>query len=102
MKTLAPRFAPPRKPRGWQPDSQRGNRHQRGYGTAWERLRRDVLHRDCGLCQPCLQRGHTTIASQVDHITPKAYGGTDHPDNLQAICLACHRQKTALESSGTR
>lgn len=34
----------------------------------------------------------------VDHITPLHMGGTDHPDNLQALCLACQRRKTEREA----
>jgi len=34
-------------------DKARGNRHQRGYGTAWDKLRAQAIARDEGLCQPC-------------------------------------------------
>lgn len=106
MKTLRSRFAPPARTPGWQPDTVRGTRQQRGYGAAWERLRADVMHRDLGLCQPCLKAGHVTTATAVDHVTSKAearsLGWTnaqiDDPQNLQAICDACHRTKTASES----
>ena len=100
MKTLKPRLAPSQA-RGWKPDALRGNRHQRGYGREWERLRREVLHRDGGLCQPCLERGHVTQADQVDHKVQKADGGSDDPSNLQAICTPCHREKTSREANRT-
>ena len=29
----------------------------------------------------------------VDHILPRAKGGTDHPDNLQLLCSGCNRSK---------
>jgi 5-methylcytosine-specific restriction protein A len=99
LKCLKPRLAPPSRPSGWQPDSIRGNRHQRGYGAEWERLRETILDRDTGLCQPCYKRGQITIGTQVDHEIPKAHGGTDHPSNLQTICDACHKAKTARESN---
>ena len=35
-----------------------------------------------------------TPATQVDHIKPKAKGGTDDWDNLQSICDRCHDAKT--------
>lgn len=37
-------------------------------------------------------------AGQVDHIRPKANGGSDDEVNLEAICADCHRKKTAEES----
>lgn len=74
------------------------SRHERGYGTAWERLRSAVMRRDRWLCQPCLSKGRPTPASAVDHITPKASGGTDDQENLQAICKACHDAKTAKDN----
>lgn len=38
-----------------------------------------------------------TIAKEVDHIIAKAHGGTDDMSNLEAICIKCHRTKTAKE-----
>jgi 5-methylcytosine-specific restriction protein A len=35
----------------------------------------------------------------VDHIKPKANGGTDDETNLQSICEACHKEKTRKENS---
>ena len=84
----------------WAPDVRRGNRHERGYGTAWDKTRERILRRDCGLCQPCKRRGLLTTALQVDHIVPKAAGGTDAWTNLQAICNECHNRKTATERRG--
>ena len=75
-----------------------GNRHARGYGTAWDKLRKAIMQRDKGLCQPCLRSGRPEKAAQVDHIIPKAQGGTDDHHNLQSICTACHKAKTARES----
>lgn len=83
-------------------DDRRGSRHERGYGQAWERLRKAVLSRDKGLCQVCLGKGRYTPARQVDHIMPKASGGTDATENLQAICEACHRAKSAREGVAAR
>lgn len=84
---------------GWQPDQHRGNRHERGYGTAWEKLRRAVMERDDYLCQSCHRSGRVTAAKQVDHVVPKAQGGTDAESNLEAICVSCHKAKTARESN---
>jgi 5-methylcytosine-specific restriction enzyme A len=87
---------------GWKADAYRGSRHERGYGADWARRRVRILKRDCGLCQPCLRNSEVTKATQVDHIVPKAEGGTDDDDNLQAICSPCHTAKTAQESARAR
>ena len=75
------------------------SRHERGYGTAWDRLRDTILKRDGYLCQMCKVAKRVTSANHVDHIKPKADGGTDDPDNLQALCKACHADKTAGEGA---
>lgn len=78
-------------------DERRGSRHQRGYGAAWDRQRKVILNRDGGLCVPCRTAGRVTQAQAVDHIVPKAQGGGDDEANLQSICHACHRVKSARE-----
>lgn len=75
----------------------RTSRHERGYGTAWDKLRQRILTRDKHLCQPCKAKGRLTAANQVDHILPKAKGGTDEADNLQTICSECHTAKTQAD-----
>lgn len=76
-----------------------GSRHARGYDYRWVKRREQVMQRDGYLCQPCLRQGRPTEAKQVDHITPKAKDGTDDFDNLQAICVDCHKAKTKAEKS---
>lgn len=88
----------PEKSHNWQSDRFRGNRHDRGYGRAWEKIRKRIFKRDRGLCQPCLKRGYVTAAREVDHIKPKEQGGSDNDDNLQSICIPCHRKKTGSEN----
>ena len=80
----------------------RGSRQERGYGSAWEKIRKLVLRRDKGLCVPCKEIGKFAVAKAVDHKVPKANGGTDELDNLQAICTKCHAVKTAREGGRTR
>jgi 5-methylcytosine-specific restriction enzyme A len=85
----------------WSPLS----RHERGYGYRWVKLRETILKRDCHLCQACQREGRVTIATEVDHVMPKAKGGTDDPENLQAICKSCHSAKSereAAEAQGRR
>lgn len=86
------------------------SRQVRGYGADWDRLRKQIMERDGGLCQPCRKAGVLgVIAHAVDHIISKAKAKklgwtkakTDHPSNLQAICEPCHKQKTAEEEGKT-
>lgn len=104
LTCLKPLLAPAKctASHGWKADEYRGSRHARGYGYAWEKLRAQALDRDNGLCVPCTGKGRVTIATQVDHRTAKAQGGTDDLSNLQSICDACHREKTAREDSKHR
>lgn len=83
-------------------DKRRGSRHQRGYGSRWDEIRKGILERDAGLCQVCLRNGQVTPATQVDHITPKCAGGTDDDSNLQSICASCHKLKTQTEALQAR
>lgn len=71
----------------------------RGYGTAWRKLRAQVLQRDKGICQACLASHRVTVASDCDHIIPKAKGGTDDFGNLQMLCGPCHAEKTQREAA---
>lgn len=62
---------------------------ERGYGWAWTKIREAYLaaHPDCSLCG--------APATVVDHITPRAEGGSDDNSNLQSLCTSCHRRRTA-------
>ena len=81
------------------------SRHVRGYGTAWDKLRLIILRRDCGICQPCMERGRIHVGNQVDHIISKAKAKKlgwadeqiDDASNLQTICSEAHKEKTTLE-----
>lgn len=85
----------PRKGKPWHHAKQ--SRHERGYDSRWVKLRKVIIARDCGLCQPCLRKGRPTPYHAVDHIKPKSMGGTDDPANLECICEACHDAKTNKE-----
>jgi len=63
----------------------------------WATIRRHILTRDRGVCQLAYD-ACTTKATEVDHITPAAHGGTDHNDNLQSACTTCHATKTGREA----
>lgn len=82
---------------GWEQHQQGKSRHERGYGSKWDVIRARILTRDKHLCQQCMKDGRAKAATTVDHIKPKAQGGTDADSNLQALCWPCHRMKTATE-----
>lgn len=66
-------------------DRARGTTAQRGYGAAWQRLRRQILARDpvCTLCG-------TRPSTEVDHIVPLHRGGLSAPENLRGTCKPCN------------
>ena len=47
----------------------------------------------CGDCQSQL-----TAWFEVDHIVRLEYGGSNHVDNLVAMCRECHGKKTTMEN----
>jgi 5-methylcytosine-specific restriction protein A len=115
IPTLRPRVAMAQAPNQVQPlapaswsDERRGSRHERGYGTAWDRLRLTILKRDSYVCQciRCADLGLVKPATHVDHIVCKALWrilrgtteGCDDPSNLQAINADCHALKTVEDT----
>lgn len=111
MKTLKPTIptlGSTTSTRGWKPDSQRGNRHKRGYGTEWEHTRKRIAERANGLCEPHLAQGLVHQGNECDHKISKAearsLGWTtrqiEADENLQWVCTTYHREKTARESRG--
>ena len=56
--------------------------------------RERILTRDSWLCQceECRTTGRVLPAHEVDHITPRAEGGTDAIENLVVLCPNCHRR----------
>ena len=93
-------------------DTRRGSRHERGYGSDWDKRRARILARDAGLCQcsDCKARGLITLATEVDHIISKAewqvrhgsLAGVDDDSNLQAINRECHKRKTVDDRKRVR
>lgn len=57
-----------------------------GSTRAWRKVRARILVRDSFVCR--MVPGCTTRASTVDHVVPRALGGTDDPSNLRAACAA--------------
>jgi 5-methylcytosine-specific restriction endonuclease McrA len=52
--------------------------------------RKNILRRDGHRCQYC---GKTETMLTVDHVIPKAKGGTDSWENLVAACVHCNNKK---------
>lgn len=74
-----------------------GNRHKRGYGNQWEKIRERALQRDGYLCVMCKKENRFISATHVDHIKSKQSGGGDELENLQSLCAPHHEHKTASE-----
>lgn len=78
--------------------------------TRWRRLRADVLHRACGLCEDCRARGVVRAATEVHHIEPVERGVSAaamerlmfDPRNLVALCHGCHANRHAELMSHNR
>ena len=99
------------KPKAWA-HGRHESRHARGYGSAWDRLRLQILKRDGYRCRcaECVRSGALLVAHEVDHVIGKAewlrrrgsLDGVDDPSNLSAINRECHARKTQREIRGGR
>lgn len=78
-------------------DQQRGSATQRGYDTNWRRTAAATVarhRRNHGdWCPGYRVPAHHATDLTVDHIVPKAAGGTNDPDNLQVLCRGCNSRK---------
>lgn len=62
----------------------------RGGTWRWRNvIRPAILNRDAGMCWICGEGG----ADSVDHVLPRAQGGTDDPDNLKAAHMGCNNRR---------
>ncbi|MCV7708669.1 HNH endonuclease [Micrococcus luteus] len=59
-----------------------------------KRTRFEVLRRDNHTCRYCGAKA-PDVELQVDHVIPKAIGGSDQPDNLATACLDCNSGKAS-------
>jgi 5-methylcytosine-specific restriction protein A len=89
------------------------SRHARGYGTAWTKLRAQVMQRDMGLCQCDKCQGgklRVMAATDCDHIVSKAQAKamgwtqeqTDDMSNLRAVSKECHQRITQEQQGRTQ
>lgn len=77
------------KREGWTPGEGPGDRIL----PKW--LRFEVLKRNGFRCAYCGARACDGVWIQVDHIKPKALGGSDDPSNLTTACSPCNSGKSA-------
>lgn len=63
--------------------------------SRWERQQIKQKSNNCCACcrEPLIGQW------DVDHIVPWDWGGSSHPDNLQALCKFCHSLKTSMENT---
>ena len=70
-------------------------RHTHLNARRWAAVRRIVFERDGWRCVECGRAGRL----EVDHVVPLKRGGDQLAlDNLQALCRACHIEKTRREN----
>lgn len=93
------RFCPTHRRQQWRARAEEsGTASQRGYGSAWRKLRLLVLGAQPLCADPFgihEADGQVVVATDVDHIVPKAHGGDDSMENLQPLCRDCHQRKSA-------
>ena len=95
----------PTKPKRYRPVKQQtenlppplwDGKQERLRGRKGVERRRRILRRDQYVCQMCREGFHEKDL-EVDHIVPLELGGPDKDDNLQVLCIDCHRTKTYAE-----
>jgi 5-methylcytosine-specific restriction endonuclease McrA len=70
--------------------------------SGWEKTRAMVLANE-PLCRPCMMAcGKASVATEVDHIKARAFGGSNDMDNLMPICTDCHSIKSGMEAAKAR
>ncbi len=66
----------------------------------WSKTRKFALARDRNRCQLAIPGVCLVVATEVDHILPRALGGDDALDNLRSVCRPCHLGR-GMDESGT-
>lgn len=59
-------------------------------------LRRDLYFRDgfiCGICGDTIEDPNDGQAVHIDHIQPRAHGGTDEAGNLRLVHAVCNLRR---------
>lgn len=66
-----------------------------------KRIRYEILNRDHHTCQYC-GASAPQVELQIDHVIPKALGGTDEPTNLVTACKDCNSGKTSSSPNAAK
>lgn len=74
------------------PGAPRGHRVKKSIPVGVKRL---IWKKADNKCENC----SSTFALEIDHIQPKALGGTNHAENLRLLCRSCN-QRSAIERLG--
>jgi len=83
----------------WDRNKVKGN----PYGSAWKKIRNAYMAQHVLCADPDGRHPNRVVpADDCDHIIPICQGGETTWDNLQALCRACHKAKTARESARAR
>lgn len=60
----------------------------------WSAVKKQMRGKPCAACG--------SPSTEVDHITPVAFGGSHHPSNLQPLCTPCHAKKSQEDAQEGR
>ena len=72
-----------------------------GMGRGWKGIRRKILERDVYCAIGSTPEGERLrpeceiLATEVDHIVPRAVGIDNDPSNLRGVCRPCHQGRTS-------
>jgi 5-methylcytosine-specific restriction endonuclease McrA len=64
-----------------------------------QKRRAEICLRQKGLCVDCGEKLRPSMYD-IDHRQALIHGGDNAPDNLVAICIDCHKRKTAKDVHG--
>lgn len=62
----------------------------------YPRIRKEIISEQNNKCNMCI-KPLTEFNVNIDHKIGVQFGGTNDIDNLQALCLECHNEKTIKE-----
>lgn len=56
-----------------------------------------IIDRDDHTCQRCGEAFFDSRPLEVSHDVARSEGGSDDPNNLETLCIACHAEKDGWE-----